>query len=70
MAVVSKAKAEPMEEDGEEEEDKEADMGEGSSTEDLVPKHALVPCITMPVATRFWEVGPNDQVSRRGTVTS
>ena len=42
-AVVSTAIAELVKEDKEEEEDKEAHMGEGSFTEDLAPKQALAP---------------------------
>ena len=45
-------------------------MGEGSSTEDLVPKQALVPRATMPVVPRFWAVALSDQVARRGLAAS
>ena len=37
-AAASEAMAEPIEEDEKKEEDKEVDVLEGSSTEDLVPK--------------------------------
>ena len=65
MAVASKAMVEQIEKDGEEE-NKGADMGESSSTADLVPRQALAPWVTMPVAPRFWAVGPSVQLARRG----
>ena len=60
---------EPIEED-EEEEDEEADMGEGSSTEDLAPRQVLAPWAIMPAAPGFWVVSPSDQVARRGQAAS
>ena len=67
--VANAATAEPMEED-EEKEDKEVDMWEGSSTEDLAPEKALAPWATMPVVPRFWVVGLGDQAARRGLAAS
>ena len=46
------------------------DMGEGSSTEDLVPKQALAPWAAMPAVPRLWAVGPSDQAARRGPASS
>ena len=70
IVVVSEATAEPMEEDEKEEEDKVVDVGEGSSTEDLVPKQVPAPWATMPAVPGFWAAGPSDKVARRGPATS
>ena len=59
-----------MEEDEEEEQDKVADMGEGSFTEDLAPKQALALWAIMPIVPRFYSAGPNDQEARKWQVTS
>ena len=58
-----------MEED-EEEVDGEVDVGEDSSTGELVPKQALVPQATILVAPESWAAKQSDQVGRRGLATS
>ena len=68
MAVASKALAEPIEED-KEEENKEIDLGEGSSTEYLATKQPLAPWETMPAGPEFWAAGQSDQVARRRPAT-
>ena len=50
--------------------DKEVDMGEGSSTRDLVHQQVLMLWVTMPAAPRFWAAGPSEQVAKRGPATS
>ena len=45
-------------------------MEEGCSTEDLVPKQAPAPLAVIPVAARFWAMGPSDEVAGRGLATS
>ena len=67
--AASAAAVEPIKEN-DEEEYKEVDMGEGSSTEDLLPKQAPALWTTMPSVPKSWAVGPSDQVARRGQPAS
>ena len=61
MVVASTATAELMErrmKKRKKKEDKEVDVGEDSSTEDLVPQHVLALQATVPVVPGFWASGP------------
>ena len=58
-----------MEKYNEEKEDEEENVGEGSSTEDLVPKWVLVLWAIIPVELGFWAAGPSDYVAWRGLAT-
>ena len=58
--AVSQAAVELIAED-EGEENTEADMGEGSSTADLAPRHSPVPWASMPMVHGFWVLGPSIQ---------
>ena len=69
IRMAKQAVGEPMEED-KKEADKEADLGEGSSTTDLAPKQALAPWATIFAAPGFWVVGPSDQVAMSGPAIS
>ena len=50
---------EPIEE-GEEEVDKEADVGEAPPTGDSAPEQVPAPWVTLPVAPGSWVGGPSD----------
>ena len=62
------AAAEPIEGD-EEEEDKEVDIEEDSSTKDLVSQQVPALQATMPIAPGFWASDLSDEVARRGLTT-
>ena len=64
VVMASQIAAGPIEED-EEEVDEEVDMGEGSSTADLVPKQVPASWAAMPVVPGFWAAGPIYQVARK-----
>ena len=69
MVVASQAIVKPVEED-KEEVDKDSDVGEGSSTEEITHKQVPSRWETMPAAPRFWAAGPNDQVAKKGLAAS
>ena len=69
MVAASAAMVELMEED-KEEEDKEADIREGSSTVGLAPKQAPEPWAAMLVAPVFCAAGPSNQVASIGLAAS